>query len=142
MGSRVLYSLVNAKTGFICRGKTMKRAWAAPVILIICSLTSIYVALTEGMSVQTVAIGFVVSAIALFLAHRFFLNIDFLSFAVPSPYFFVFIAYLVYSVFKGGIYSLLCIFNRGTDVMLVKYQTSLKSDILKCMLANAITHAF
>lgn len=117
----------------------MKSAWIIPLILIVCVMTAIYVVLTQQLSVQTAAIGIIISAFALFLAQSLFFKTSIFSLTLPNLYLFVFFGYVLCQIFKGSLASLTYIFDKTTDARLIRYQTDLKSDGLKCMLANAIT---
>lgn len=118
----------------------MKRVW---VFLgngvALCVLTAVYVILTEQISVVNIVIGAVVSAFALLITQRLFLKQGLLlplSFAV---WYFVFVLYLFAQILKNAAASLRLILGRQTCVMMVQYKTALRSESLKCMLANAIT---
>lgn len=117
----------------------MKRLYILPFILTACALAAVYAALTEQFSIQTIAIGFVVSAFVLYLSQSFFLKTRMVPVRFPVFRFFVFAACLVCEIFKGSWTTFLSLFDTHADVKLIQYKTALKSDGLKCLLANAIT---
>ena len=117
----------------------MKSTWIIPLTLIVCAMTVLYVVFVQTLSVQTVVIGIIVSAFVLFLSQSFFLKTSIFTLTMPSLYCFLFYGYLICQIFKGSHSSLIGIFDKSTNVQLIRYQTVLKSDALKCMLANAIT---
>lgn len=117
----------------------MKSAWIIPLTLIVCAMTVLYVVFVQTLSVQTVVIGVIVSAFVLFLSQSFFLKTSIFALTMPSLYCFLFFGYLFCQIFKGSLDSLLSIFDKATNMRFISYQTCLKSDALKCMLANAIT---
>lgn len=117
----------------------MKSAWIIPLAFIVCAMTFLYVVFVQTLSMQTVVIGIIISAFVLFLSQSFFLKTSIFALTMPSLYCFLFFAYLLSQIFKGSLASLIGIFEKTTNVRLIRYQTHLKSDALKCMLANAIT---
>lgn len=103
-----------------------------------CVLTIVYAALTERFSFTNLATGACVSAVALILTRFFFLK-DSKPPLIYSVYYFVFIFYIIYLILKSAAVSVLYILGKSTDIVIVRYETTLCSDSLKCLLANAVT---
>lgn len=109
------------------------------LFIITCILTAIYVALTERLSLENVAVGFVIAVIALYLTQKLFLGGGFLGAYTLGGYYVVYLGYLFYTILKSAAVSVGYIFSKDAAVSLVRYDTALQSDNLKGMLANAIT---
>jgi len=107
-------------------------------LLIACVFTAIYVVLTERLAADTVAVGFVISLVALLLTRLLLGAVYSTAFTLGGAYI-AYVFYLFTIILKSAIISLGYIFSKNVGVNLIRYKTALKSDNLKSMLANAIT---
>ena len=107
-------------------------------LLIACVFTAIYVVLTERLAADTMAIGFVISLIALLLTRLLLGTAYSTAFTLGGAYI-AYVFYLFTIILKSAVISLGYIFSKNVGVNLIRYKTGLKNDNLKSMLANAIT---
>lgn len=113
--------------------------WILNYLLILCVFTTIYVILTERLSLENVLIGFGIAVAALILTHKVLLTTRYTDSYTISGYYFIYIGYLFFIILKSALVSLAYIFTRNIGINLIEYTTSLKDENLKSMLANAIT---
>lgn len=119
--------------------KKIKLPFIISMFFVACVLTAIYVSLTEQLSLGNVLVGFVISVIALVLTQKLFLHSGYLASLTLSGAYVVYVGYLFFMILKSAVVSLTYIFTKEVSVDLVRYPTTLQSDNLKAMLANAIT---
>lgn len=113
--------------------------WILNYLLILCVFTTIYVILTERLSLENVLIGFGISVAALVLTHKVLLTTRYTDSYTISGHYIIYIGYLFFIILKSALVSLAYIFTRNIGINLIEYTTSLKDENLKSMLANAIT---
>lgn len=113
--------------------------WILNYLLTLCVFTTIYVILTERLSLENVLIGFGISVTALVLTHKVLLTTRYTDSYTISGYYIIYIGYLFFIILKSALVSLAYIFTRNIGINLIDYTTSLKDKNLKSMLANAIT---
>lgn len=119
--------------------KRITGRWILNYLLILCVFTTIYVILTERLSLENVLIGFGISVAALVLTHKVLLTTRYTDSYTISGYYIIYIGYLFFIILKSALVSLAYIFTRNIGINLIEYTTSLKDENLKSMLANAIT---
>lgn len=113
--------------------------WILNYLLILCVFTTIYVILTERLSLENILIGFGISVAALVITHKVLLTTRYTDSYTISRYYIIYIGYLFFIILKSALVSLAYIFTRNIGINLIEYTTSLKDENLKSMLANAIT---
>jgi multicomponent Na+:H+ antiporter subunit E len=107
-------------------------------LLTACVFTAVYVVLTERLAADTIVVGFIISLVALLVTQRLLGAAYSTAFTLGGAYI-AYVFYLFYIILKSAVVSLGYIFSKNVGVNLIRYQTALKSDNLKSMLANAIT---
>lgn len=107
--------------------------------LIVLILAGVYIALTEQLTLENALIGLGISVIALWLTNKVFLMSRYAQAFTLNGWYIVYIGYLLLIILKSAAVSLAFIFTKNISINLIPYQTQLKDQNLKSMLANAIT---
>lgn len=102
-------------------------------------LAAIYLVLTETFTVQNAAVGLIVSVLALYLTNTLFLKQKIRISLNHAGHYTVFVCCLFGMIFKSAVLSFGFITAKNTGVKVIRYKTTLSSDYLKSMLANAVT---
>lgn len=109
------------------------------MFFIVCVLAAIYVALAEQWTLDSILVGFAISAVALFTTQKIFLGGNLISSFSLGGYYFIYLGYLFLIISKGAFASLKYLFTKNICVNLLTYKTKLTDENLKIMLANTIT---
>lgn len=105
----------------------------------ICILTAVYTILTERFTLTNALVGLGLSIIALVLAHILCSEGGNRDSLALGAYYFLSGGYLLFIILRSAVLSIPFIFSKRTCVCRVQYQTTLRDERLKSLLANAIT---
>ena len=108
-------------------------------MVIICAYTTVYVALTEKLTLVNVLVGLAISIAALLLTRKILLGSHYKDSFTMNGHYIVYVIYLLFVILKSSVFSLAYIFTKDVGINLIEYKSSLKDENLRIMLANAIT---
>ena len=109
------------------------------VIAAACILTAVYMIFTERFTLTNALVGLGLSIIALVLAHVLCSEEGKRDSLALGAYYFLSSGYLFFIIIKSALLSIPYIFSKRTCICRVQYQTKLRDEKLKSLLANAIT---
>lgn len=104
-----------------------------------CILAAVYMILTERFTPTSALIGFGLSIIALVLARILSSEGGNRDSLALGAYYFISGGYLLFVILKSAVHSIPYVFSKRTCICCVTYQTTLRDERLKSLLANAVT---